>query len=100
MSGKDPIESAHWVMHSRALNAVHNSYASEGDLDGPEETIHHFVTLLPGLALADGMKDAPVAIMDSEGDFSIAAFAYVQQAVLDGKIGEDICMISLQRVDN
>lgn len=100
ITGKNPIESAHWLISNEELNSAHNNFASEGQSERTDEPTHHFVAFIPGLTLIDGMKESPLKLGNPGEDFSLDVFAQVQRVLEAGKIGQDMSLISFQRVDN
>lgn len=94
---KSPQESAQWLLNNQELHSAHSAYAAEGQSNLTESPDHHFIAVLPGLQLYDGMKNSPLVLDDGNG-FSLKFFQIVQNAIATGAIGEDISIMVLHRV--
>jgi hypothetical protein len=94
---KTPAEAAAWLLANQALQQAHGAYAAEGQSNLTDAPDHHFIAVLPGLQLYDGMKNSPIALDDRQG-FSFKFFNIVQAGIQNGSIGEDISLMILRKI--
>lgn len=97
IEGKSPSESADWLLANQALQQAHGAYAAEGQSNVTDAPDHHFIAVLPGLQLFDGMKNSPITLEDRTG-FSFKFFQIVQAGIQSGSIGEDISLMILRKI--
>ena len=97
VEGKTPAESADWLLACQALQQAHGAYAAEGQSNVTDAPDHHFIAVLPGLRLFDGMKNSPITLEDRTG-FSFKFFQIVQAGIQNGSIGEDISLMILRKI--
>lgn len=93
---KQPREAADWLMANQALQQAHNLYAAEGQSNLTESPDHHFVAVLNGLKLFDGMKESPLGLADQQG-FALAFFNILNGLIASGAVGADISLMVLRR---
>ena len=93
---KTPIEAATWLLSNAALQSAHNAYAAEGQSNLTNSPEHHFIAILHGLRLFDGMKEAPIGLRDQEG-FGLKFFEILNGLMENGSIGDDISLMALRR---
>lgn len=94
---KSPQEAAQCLLSNHELHSAHSAYAAEGQSNLTDAPDHHFIAVLPGLRLYDGMKNSPIILADGDG-FSLKFFQTVQNAIATGAVGEDISIMVLHRL--
>ena len=99
IEGKSPEEAAQCLLSNHELHSAHSAYAAEGQSNLTEAPDHHFISVLPGQVLYDGMKNSPI-VLGEDGGFSLKFFQTVQNAIAAGTVGEDISLMVFRRVVN
>ena len=92
---KAPAEAAAWLVTNQALQSAHASYAAEGQSNLTDAPEHHFIAILSGLRLFDGMKESPIKL--GEQGFALAFFEILNRGIENGSIGADISLMVLRR---
>jgi Ubiquitin carboxyl-terminal hydrolase, family 1. len=93
---KTPIEAGNWLLANQSLQQAHGLYAAEGQSNLTNAPTHHFIAILDGLKLFDGMKESPIALADQQG-FSLRFFEILQGLIASGSVAEDISLMILRR---
>jgi ubiquitin carboxyl-terminal hydrolase L3 len=95
ITGKSSLESADFLLNNESIRSAHSSYAAEGQSNVTDAPEHHFIALLPGQRLFDGMKDAPLVLAPEQG-FALPFFATLNSRIEAGALGADISLMVLR----
>lgn len=93
---KSPTDAAACLLANQSLQSAHLAYAAEGQSNVTDSPEHHFIAVLPGLKLFDGMKQSPIGLEDQQG-FSQRFCSMVLAGIENNRIGEDISLMVLRR---
>lgn len=96
---KSPEHAADWLIHHEGLHNTHREFAQEGQSAVTDAPNYHFVAVLPGFVLYDGLKLSPVRL-GCEGSLSLGFFRLVQHLLEGNRIAPDMNMMVLRRIDN
>ncbi|CAG9319776.1 unnamed protein product [Blepharisma stoltei] len=94
IANKSPLEAAEVIINNQALHDIHLQFAAEGQSEITDCPNYHFVVLLPGFILYDGIKNNPIRL-PCEGSLSMGFFNLVKQLIETERIAEDMNMMVL-----
>lgn len=96
LQGAAPDEAANILINSREIHEAHVSFSGEGQSQQTNAPDYHFIAILPGFKLFDGMKDSPITL-DSQGPFALGFFQHLSTLLESGKIAPDMNLMVLRR---
>ncbi|CAG9334524.1 unnamed protein product [Blepharisma stoltei] len=92
---KSPEDAAAWLIHHEGLHNTHRQYAQEGQSNITDAPNYHFVAVMPGFVLYDGLKQSPIRL-NCEGSLSLGFFRHVQHLLENNRISEDMNIMVLK----
>lgn len=97
LNGITPEEAANILINSREIHEAHVSFSGEGQSSQTNAPDYHFIAILPGFKLFDGMKDHPITL-ECQGPFALGFFQHLSTLLESGKIAPDMNLMVLRRV--
>lgn len=96
LRGKTPVEAGTFLYNYQTLKSAHQEFSCMGQSEQQDDTEYHFVAVLPGFIVCDGMRDTPIQL-PCEGDLFTGFISQVRQMLEQGRISDRISLLGLVR---
>jgi ubiquitin carboxyl-terminal hydrolase L3 len=92
---KSAAEAGELLVGNQRIQNAHAAFASEGQSATTNSPTHHFIAILPGLKLYDGMRESVLELGQQPGFLSF--FSILQNLIEVGSISQDISLMVLRK---
>jgi len=96
LRGKTSEESGHFLYNYQNIRDAHQEFSCLGQSEQQDDTEYHFIAVLPGFIICDGMRATPIQL-NCQGDLFTGFIGEVRRMLAEGRISDRISLIGLVR---